>query len=170
MLVVGGLFLNKLRNFDNGGTKVEVLSSESETKNEIIVEVNGSVGKPGVYKLPEDSRVEDALTAAGGISAEADFEWVDRTLNRASKLVDGQKIYIPTHTSTGSGSVAGPANNLVNINTASLGELDTLSGIGPVTAQKVIEQRPYSSVEELLTKGVLSKSVYEKNKNKLTIF
>ncbi|MEK7182954.1 MAG: helix-hairpin-helix domain-containing protein, partial [Patescibacteria group bacterium] len=144
-----------------GGEKVEILSGEES--GEVVVEIAGAVEKPGVYKFQAESRVDDLLINAGGLSADADREWVDKALNRAAKLVDGQKIYIPEKGSTGvQGSVGTiPRQNeggsvlsggLVNINSASQAELEALPGIGPVTAQKIIEGRPYSGLEELLTR------------------
>lgn len=165
-----------------GGEKVEILSSEES--GEVVVEIAGAVEKPGVYKFQAGSRIDDLLITAGGLSAEADREWVDKALNRAAKLVDGQKIYIPEKGSTGSQSSVGTtprqssgqsvgsilSSGLVNINSASQAELEALPGIGPVTAQKIIEGRPYSGVEELLTRKILKKSVYEENKEKLVVY
>ena len=164
-------------------TKVEVLNSITEPQNqgEITIEIAGEVEKPGVYKLPSDSRVNDLLEAGGGLSANANRDWVDKNINRASKLSDGQKIYIPSHSEvlsakqtlgvqTISTSFSSETEDLVNINAASLSELDKLPGIGPVYGQKIIDHRPYSTVEELLTKGVINKSTYEKIKEGITIY
>ena len=168
-------------------TKVEILStseSGNDAKKEITVEIAGEVVKPAVYKLTDGSRVDDLIIEAGGLSAKADRVWCDKYLNRASKLTDGQKVYIPkvgeqsNNTSAKnssldqnvSGVVLGQNTNLLNINTASVQELDKLSGIGPTYAQKIIEHRPYSNTEELLSKKVLPKSTFEKIKNSITIY
>ncbi len=165
-------------------SKIEVLESTTEGLGEdleIVVEVAGAVEKPGVYKLTKGVRIEDALISAGGISADADRLWMERSLNRAAKLIDGQKIYIPRKDEQISGvSVdnsggyqtisSSQGSGLVNINSTSQKELESLWGIGPVTAQNIIEQRPYSSVEELLTKKILKSNVYERNKDKLSVF
>ena len=75
---------------------VEILPAEEVGEEAtIFVDFEGAVEKPGVYELPADSRINDLLTAAGGLSAEADREWVKKNLNLAQKLVDGVKIYIP---------------------------------------------------------------------------
>src|SRR3990167_9344428 len=78
-------------------TKVEVLdaTTESQAGGEMTVEINGAVTAPGVYKLAGNSRVEDLLVSAGGFSGNADRVWTDKYLNRAAKMTDGQKIYIP---------------------------------------------------------------------------
>lgn len=167
------------------GDTVEVLESATEGEDvgsEIVVEVSGSVESPGVYKLATGARIEEALISAGGVSENADREWMEKFLNRAAKVTDGQKIYIPRQgeepksgqtntedpTVLGSGGVAG--EGLININTATQKELETLWGIGPVYAQNIIEQRPYSSVEELLSKKVVKQNVYERNKELLTVY
>ena len=115
---------------------------------EVYVDVDGAVVRPGVYRLKDGARVSQAIDAAGGLTAEADVTG----LNRASKITDGQKIYVPTvgeqqtaaavggaessaSTTPGTGSSSG----LVNINTASAAELQTLSGIGPSMAQSIID-------------------------------
>lgn len=165
-------------------TKIEVLDSTTEAQNplsDLVVEISGQVEKPGVYRLPFGSRVEDLLIAAGGLAAGADRNWVERNLNRAAKLSDGQKIYLPKQSESMSaknergikmyqGNLEVTGEGLVNINTASLSQLDKLPGIGPVYGQNIIEHRPYSTIEELLSKGVLKKSVYEKIKDKITIY
>jgi len=153
-------------------------ASASAVARTITVDIEGAVVAPGVYELPEGARVSDLLDKAGGLTAEADSEWVGKTLNRASLLSDGGKLYIPKK-----GSVQGAAtgnNNTVpalrslgeggiSLNTASEKELDTLPGVGPVTAQKIIAGRPYQRLEELLEKKILTPSVYEKVKEKITL-
>lgn len=189
LLLIGAILVGFGVIFAKGGanlssTKVEVLESATETQDigsEIVVEVSGAVESPGVYKFSLESRVEDVLIAAGGVSVDADRGWMEKFLNRAAKISDGQKIYIPREgeevkstTSNGNpdedatGGVAG--DGLININTASQKELESLWGIGPVYAQNIIEQRPYSSIEELLTRKILKRNVYERNKDRLTVY
>ena len=105
-------------------------------------------------------------------------------VNRAAKLTDGQKLYIykvGEHSETVSASnsvgikmdqgvLAGSTAGGVNINSASLAELDSLPGIGQVYGQKIIEHRPYSNIEELLSKGVLKKNVFEVVKDKVSVY
>jgi len=184
ILVGAGIFF--ARNSPNSPkNSVEIIESSDETRNnaesEIIVEVSGAVEKPGVFKLSQGSRVEDALVLAGGVSVDADRDWMEKVLNRASKLTDGQKIFIPKQsevlsakndedikTYQSQSTIQG--SGLIDINTASQEELESLWGIGPVYAQNIIEQRPYSNVEELLTKKVIRSDIYEKNKDKLTVY
>ncbi len=181
-----GFFLSK-NAFNLSPTKVEVLEATTEgvgTNSFVVMEIAGEVEKPGVYKLQNGSRIEDALVVAGGLSQNADRSWVEKSLNRAAKLSDGQKVYIPgvgEHFDWLSAKNSGTYQNtssvfsergsgLTNINTASLSQLDSLPGIGQVYAQNIIEHRPYSSIEELLSKGVLKKTVYEKIKDKITVY
>jgi len=137
----------------------------------IKVDVEGAVKRPGVYELPADSRVSEAIDKAAGLAEVADKAWVTKNLNLAGKLTDGQKIYIPAvGEAVSSGSVASQVSSKININTASERELDSLPGIGPVTAQKIIAGRPYSSVDELLSKKVVGRSTFEKIEDKITTY
>lgn len=138
-------------------------SSKVSAETEVYVDVDGAVARPGVYRLKDGARVSQAIDAAGGLTAEADVTG----LNRASKVTDGQKIYVPTvgeqQTALAAGgaeggaatvSGAGTSSGLVNINTASAAELQTLSGIGPSMAQSIIDERTkngaFASVDDLM--------------------
>lgn len=142
----------------------------------IQVDVEGSVVRPGVYKLPQESRIQDGLIAAGGISARADRDYVAKNLNLATKLTDGAKVYVPFIGEAVNGTAAlntssGVAvNALVNINSSLESQLDELPGIGPVTAQKIISARPYGSINELLDKKVVSAKVFDQIKDKITAY
>lgn len=171
-----GLFVSK-NDIGDAGEKVEVLTETTEAQDdslEIVVEIAGEVVSPGVYSLPKNSRIEDLLVAAGGVSLNADRDWMEKSLNRAAHITDGQKIYIPAVGEQGlrpSGDSRGSGGSgLININSATQKELESLPGIGPAYAQNIIEHRPYSNVEELSTKGVLRKSTYEKIKNLVTVY
>lgn len=168
LILIGGGLLFARNVFDK--PKIEIIEENGQGKRDknIIVEVAGSVKNPGVYKLEFGSRVEDAINIAGGISQDADTFWLETTLNRAAKLIDGQKIYIPK-IGIGQNRSSVLGTDLININTASQQQLESLPGIGPVTAQNIIEQRPYSTVDDLLNKHILSSSVYQKNKDKLSV-
>ena len=183
ILIAGGIFYAGL---NTGGTKVEVLNvgtAEDNLKN-ITAEISGEVQNPGVYKLTSGSRIDDLLTAAGGFSGKADRVWSGKYLNRAAVITDGQKVYIPSSNQQSNDLSANKSDGVktdqsvlgvtgshpVNINTASLTDLDSLPGIGPVYGQSIIEHRPYSTVEELLSKGALKKVVYEKIKDMVSIY
>lgn len=139
----------------------------------LTVDVEGAVVSPGVYRLPVGSRVEDVIAAAGGITAQADNSSISRSINRAAKLTDGAKIYIPfintEHDADAAVSDGGAAAVGVNVNTATVSQLDALSGIGLVTAQRIVAGRPYLRLEELVEKKILSASLFHKLKDQLTL-
>lgn len=184
LTALGILFVKKDMSFS--GSKVEILgtSDGAATGGEITVEISGAVINPGVYKLQNGSRIDDLLIAGGGFSASADRGWSDKYLNRAAKLTDGQKVFIPVvnqQTEVGSANSTGvyqsgssqnssDSNSLVNINTSTLSELDSLPGIGPVYAQKIIDHRPYSKIEDLVESGAVTQTLYEKIKNNVTVY
>ena len=151
-------------------------SKPAEVKT-ILVDIEGAVVKPGIYKLLQESRIQDGLVAAGGISAQADRTYIAKNLNLATKLIDGAKVYIPI---LGEAAIDSSVLNfssegvvvgtLININSASESELDNLPGIGPVTAQKIISGRPYDSVNELLEKKIVNSKVFGQIKEKVTIY
>lgn len=148
-------------------------ASDSAKQNSLIaVDVEGAVVNPGLYQLPSGSRVEEAIIAAGGLSEEADEVKISKSINRAAKLVDGAKLYFPKIGEKESiGDLGNPSNlgDLANINSASKSELEALPGIGPVTAQKIIDGRPYQTLEELVSRKVVGSSLFEKIKEKLTL-
>lgn len=131
----------------------------------IMVDISGAVVKPGVYSLSSDSRVQDAVIKAGGFAEDADRMEIARSINLAEKITDGEKIYIPFNGET-LGAMTG-ATGKVSLNKATSNDLDQLPGIGPVTAEKVISNRPYQKIEDLLSKKVVSQSVFEKIKEKI---
>lgn len=182
VILIGlGLFFSKIGVFDSKD-KIEILNTTTESQNttsEIIVEISGSVEKPGVYKLLGNSRVEDLLVVSGGLSASADRDWVSKNVNRASKLTDGQKIYIYSQSEVASAKESGSikldqqvlgdtSSTLVNINTSSLEKIMELPDIAQKRGQSIIEHRPYSTKEELVTKGVISQNIFEKIKDLIT--
>lgn len=150
-------------------TQIEVISAETtpmpvKPSENITVDISGAVEHPGVYRLSAGARVEDAVASAGGLATDAQREWIQRYLNRAAKLTDGQKIYIPRE-----GEPAKVQESTgININTASQAELEALPGIGPVTAKKIMAARPYEKIEELTERKVISAAVFAKIKDQIT--
>ncbi|MEA3355193.1 MAG: helix-hairpin-helix domain-containing protein [Patescibacteria group bacterium] len=176
LLGVGVLSAMMIAGKSGGGSEVEIIEvgEEEASSKEIVVDVGGAVIKPGLYKLNEGSRINDALVMAGGLSEEADRDWFSKNLNLAQKLVDGQKLYIPEASELAKGGQSDgqgqTLSGLININTASVSQLDTLWGVGEATANKIIEGRPYGAVEELLTKKVVNSNVYERLKDKVSVY
>jgi competence protein ComEA len=121
----------------------------------VVIDVAGAVRRPGLYRLPQGSRIADAVARAGGMSGRADAALV----NLAAPLADGEQVLVPARlgsSSAGSGSATPPGSSPagpVDLNTATVEQLDALPGIGPVTAQKIVDYRqehgPYTSVDDL---------------------
>lgn len=113
--------------------------SLSGQASDLVVDVAGAVARPGVYRLPAGSRVEDAIRRAGGADARAELEAV----NRAARLTDGQQVVVPeggpagVALTAGSGEEEGP----ISLGTATVEQLETIEGIGPVTAEDIVEFR-----------------------------
>lgn len=188
-----GLIASVIHKPDSGDILSEGASDVADHSNvagaatkaaDITLDVEGAVIHPGVYKLPKDSRIQDALIAAGGMNDKADRDKVAKGLNLATKVVDGGKIYIPfigdsapasggstvSQTSADSSTMATDSTTgLININSATSEQLDTLPGVGPATAAKIINNRPYSSIDELLSKKSVGQSVFEKIKGKISV-
>lgn len=143
--------------------------------------VTGAVVRPGVYDLPKDSRVLDAVEAAGGFVAEAD----KNALNLAARVEDGERLDIPyvagyepdeeegfVVVSEGTPSpLAG--EDLVDINNASLEELDKLPSIGPTTGQKIIDYRdengPFARIEDIINVSGIGSATYAEIKDLITV-
>jgi competence protein ComEA len=118
---------------------------------DLVVDVTGAVARPGVYRMPAGSRVNDAVQRAGGASSKAELEAV----NLAARLADGQQVVVPESTPGGAavGVAGGSEDGPISIGTATVEQLDTIDGIGPVTAQNIVEFRDQhgglSSVDQL---------------------
>lgn len=150
---------------------------ETSSRETILVDLRGAVQNPGVYELPQDSRINDLLIRAGGLAAAADREWLDKNINLAQKLTDGVKIYIPTLRSAGSGATEWQASQdktagvtAININTASINQLDGLWGVGEARAKAIIAGRPYQTVGDLVKRKIIPQNVFEKIKNEVTVY
>lgn len=146
-----------------------IASESASVKKELKIDVSGAVVKPGVYNLPEGSRVQDGLISASGLAFDADRNWVDKNINLAQKVSDGFKIYIPKK---GESYALGSQtkSSFININSASASELDSLPGVGLATAQKIIDGRPYSDINELLSKKIVKSSVFDKIKGSISVY
>jgi competence protein ComEA len=117
----------------------------------LVVDVAGAVRRAGLYRLPAGSRIADAVARAGGATARAELD----LLNLAAPLADGEQVLVPAAAASGAAatpSAAGPTAP-VDLNSATAEQLDALPGIGPVTAQKIVDYRqahgPFRSVEDL---------------------
>jgi len=148
----------------------------------ITVEVRGAINKPGVYALAAGSRVQDVLTLAGEMTNAADA----RALNLARKLNDGEQVYVPTlgETPPTTAPALTPALRSlptvikqpigkINLNTATLAELDTLPGIGPAIAQRIIEYRQqngaFTKLEDIKKVRGIGDAMFEQIKELITV-
>ncbi|MCL2859441.1 MAG: helix-hairpin-helix domain-containing protein [Oscillospiraceae bacterium] len=166
------LYLNDVG--DNAVQQASSGDSTNEIGNKIFVHIAGEVQNPGVFEVDENSRIIDLINLAGGLTENGSIE----DINLAYKVEDGQKIYIPSIeetkkakeeieqneteyiTNSSGAKIEGPSviddaskESIVNINTATQTELETLSGIGPSTAQKIIDYRnsngKFKSIEDI---------------------
>lgn len=180
ILIIGGCVVLAA---SNNATALDIVSTD-EVDVSVTIEVSGAVNAAGVFTLNQGTRVIDAISAAGGFSSDADTSWIDKYLNNARVLDDGEKLYIPTineqskdksaNENVGDQTISvgnyAENGNSVNINTASISELESLWGIGRITAQNIIDQRPYSKVDDLLDRKILKENIYERNKDLLTVY
>jgi competence protein ComEA len=137
----------------------------------VVVEVAGAVVRPGLYTLAGGARVGDAIAAAGGYSPRVDASAATRSLNLAAVLRDGEQVRVPSRDDPDSaaGGSSGPptggnANSRLNLNRATAAELESLPGIGPATAAKIVgarTERAFATVDDLLQRKLVSAKVLE---------
>ena len=175
-----GIFLAGLYVKGPPTTEISVSSSNEATPSEpkpVVVDVSGAVAKPGVYELKTGMRVQDAINEAGGFAQEVDISFVSQKINLAGELKDGQKIYIPAFSPVGIAQQNGSEtvdsqtelSGLIDLNSATATELESLPGIGESYARNIIAARPFSSVEDLKNvKGIGAKR-FEQLKDFVTV-
>ncbi len=146
----------------------------------IRVDIQGAVKSPGVYQLEIGQSVSDLLALAGGFVAEADQLYVAKTLNLATELKNQDKIYIPflsersqaaegKSDQASTDQVESVASGFISINQADLNQLKTLTGIGDVKAQGIINNRPYASLDDLVSKKVISENLLNDLRGQLSL-
>jgi len=163
--------------------------SENDLGEQIFVDISGAVNNPGVYKFSKSSRINDALEKVGGLAYNADTFYFYRNFNLAAYIFDQEKIYVPYLWEITSGIfventrilnyltalpqikdvIVENEQSKTNINNATIDELDELSGIGTITAQKIIQNRPYTNIDELESKKIVNKSVFENIKDQISV-
>lgn len=147
-------------------TPNQELPVQNISTEKLFIDVKGEVNNPGVYEITSDIIIMDAINLAGGLTETADTS----TINLAAKVTDGMQIVIPSKT-TSQNKHTEP--NKISINTGSLTQLQTIPGLGPSKAQKIIDYRNkygyFQSIEEIQNVSGIGKSTYEKLKDYITI-
>ncbi len=150
---------------------------EADSAPALAVYVSGAVVSPGVYELAEGARVCDAVAAAGGLRDDAAADAV----NLARKVADGEQVAVPTNEEVAAGhapAAGGEASvssapAVVNINTADASELDALAGVGPATAQAIVDEReangPFSSVEDIMRVSGIGEKKFAKLRESICV-
>ena len=179
--VVGGMPLDSER----AGSSSAIGTSGPAVGGEVVVEIVGAVSHPGVFRMPGDARVGDLVTAAGGYGPRVDAGRAGRELNLAAPWHDGDQVRVPSRddgplpsaggagggsgsTRGGSGGAAGP----IDLNRATASELDTLPGIGPATAAKILASRdgkPFLAIDDLRTRKLVGEKTFEGLKDLVTV-
>ncbi len=177
-------FFLKNNNLQNQDLIIKEETEQPENpKKSVYIDVSGAVKKPDVYKLVSGSRLKQAINSAGGLTDDADSLFFSRYFNLARIVNDQEKIYVPTKDETNQGLFENQpiqyqyldssqdlqTESLININSATQSQLEELPGVGKVTAQKIIDYRPYQSIDELLNKKIVNKSTYEKIKDLISL-
>ncbi len=163
--------------------------SVRENKGSMMIEVSGAVNGPGVFETTVGARLKDAIALAGGVSETADREFFSRNFNLSRYLTDQEKIYVPSYQEVINDvfasrkqlldytapqnvpivSIEATNQEVVNINLATAEELDALPGIGATIATKIIQGRPYNTINELVSKKVVNKGVFEQIKGLISL-
>lgn len=184
VLLLGCVLTSIAAEYFTNEEPVPVISAQTQAKSKeqlITVYVSGAVARPGLYELPAGIRAQEAVEAAGGFTEAANQEKV----NLAKKLKDGSQVNVPalkgskkvvtgTNTSAGTASIGSQQKQagLVNINTASITELDSLPGVGEVTAQRIVEyrqQHSFTRIEDIMQVKGIGEAKFNKMKDRLTV-
>jgi competence protein ComEA len=167
--VTAGFVLLRTRPHEVTAPPVALASAAADSGAVVVVDVAGKVRHPGIVRLPLGSRVDDAVRAAGGPLPGATYDG----LNRARKLTDGEQVLVGVQPAAGSGPPGSAVDGLVDLNAADVTTLDSLPGIGPVLAQKIVDWRTehgrFASVDQLREVSGIGESKFAAVKNKVRV-
>lgn len=169
--VVGGSFLVYLRTSEPPAPPIEAISAAESMPSPVmlVVHVAGEVASPGIYELQAGSRVRDAIEAAGGARDSADLD----ALNLAALISDGEKVLVPVKGEIPVTVAGSTPPGKVNLNTATVDQLEALPGVGPVLAQRIVEHRQrkgrFTSVKQLLEVEGIGEKKYAAMKDQVTV-
>ena len=175
-----------------GTDNLPAKSAGRQPTTKIYVEISGAVEKPDVYELESGARLNDLVKIAGGLTTSAEKNYFSRNFNLARILVDQEKIYVPNIYDIANGifsenqkvleylnpqniSAENPMSTVdnpvekVNINTAEIEELELLPGIGEALAKKIVTNRSYTDLQELISKKVITKKIFEAIKDQISL-
>ncbi|MFH0979761.1 MAG: helix-hairpin-helix domain-containing protein [Candidatus Roizmanbacteria bacterium] len=179
------IYLNTYQNETEEEIITNPVSQTNPTK--IFVDISGSVNKPDLYEASNDTRLKEIIKKAGDLSGDADKSFFARNFNLARIVSDQEKIYIPSVWEVNNGyfvenqqtlnyisqtnnySLVNNDSSLINLNSATIEQLDTLPGVGKITAQKIIDNRPFGALQELIDKKIVNKTVFENIKGLVVI-
>jgi competence protein ComEA len=152
VVVIGARWIRSSTAGSSAGAELSFAADsghEAEGTRDVVVHVAGAVTRPGVYRLPAGSRVTDAVRRAGGFAGRASRD----AINLAARLSDGQQVMVPGAGTSAGTSAGGAQTGPISLGSATVEQLDQVEGIGPVTAQKIIEFRDQhgglSSIDQL---------------------
>ena len=175
MVLLMSIGCNRRQNVSVESKKeITTTAEKSSSKESIYVYVCGEVKHPGVYRFSKDERIVSAVKAAGGLTEKASVE----SINQAEKMKDGQQITIPskkqaTKNERSDSEAVQSSSGKININTAGVKELMTLSGIGEAKASDIIAYReehgPFSDISDIMKIQGIKEGIYHKIKDKITI-
>ena len=151
------------------GETVDSVDKNAMVSGPIYADISGCVNNPGVYELKEGTRVFQLIEEAGGLTEDADIE----DINRAEEVIDGQKIVIYSKTSSEMHTETETSSGKININRADNSELQEIPGVGPATAQKIIEYRElngkFKSIEDIKNVSGIGEKTFESMKEYITV-
>lgn len=169
-------------------TSATVLDASKQAS--ITLDISGEVNNPDIYSFSYSPRIKEVIERAGGFTEQADREFINRNFNMARYVNDQEKVYIPSVSEIRTGIFTEESRSLqylsvtqssqvevkrtaspgtISINSATAEELDSLEGIGTTLSKSIIEHRPYTNINELVSKKVLKQNVFTKIKDSITL-